>query len=92
MNNLAKKIYPLDDCQKELFDLLLKRLEVVLKVGVAKKKNRVPALDKKRWNQVLESIAQLAREKELSKTLIKNFWEKIHTVALELEEDIDVPN
>ncbi len=68
--------------------LLAERMRVVTKVGEYKKKNNIPALDQKRWDQVLTNKKTLAKQAGLSEQLIEDIYNRIHDHALEMEENV----
>lgn len=83
LENFRKKIDLVDQL---LINSLKKRFELVKKIGRLKKEIGLPALDKKRWQEVLRSRIKKASELGLSKKLIKKIYEIIHDYALEIEE------
>jgi len=53
----------IDEIDVQIIDLLAKRFEVVKKVGEYKKERNIPPLQPERWQQVLQTRKNLAKEK-----------------------------
>lgn len=75
----------IDLVDEKIIILLKQRMLIVKKVGLWKKQNNVPALDGKRWNEVLRSKMLLAKKLGLKVDMIKDVYEIIHKYALEIE-------
>ena len=85
----------LDDLRDSLLNLdksicfvLAERFRVVKRIGRYKYILRVAPLDQTRWNQVLESKAQVAEDLGISVSLIKDIYNAIHEVSLNIEHEI----
>ena len=76
----------IDEIDAQIIDLLAKRFEVVKKVGEYKKERNIPPLQPERWQQVLQTRKNLAKEKWLNPELIGQIWDLIHQEALRLEK------
>lgn len=68
----------IDSIDRSIVNLLAERMEVVSKVGEFKKKNKLPARDNSRWQQVIQS----------KNGYLKKIWEIIHDEALKVEKQI----
>jgi len=78
----------IDEIDKKILKLIAERFEVVKKVWKYKKENSMPALQKNRWNQVLDNRLELARKLSLDENMIKDIWNRIHEQALDNENKI----
>ncbi len=76
----------IDTVDEQIIALLAKRMEVVKKVGVYKKEREIPPLDPKRWQEVLTTKRQIAKELNLSADLVEDIYERIHKEALLIEQ------
>lgn len=83
MEELRKEI---DECDKTIVNALIKRFEVVKKIGEYKKKNNLPIVDKSREKKVYEKIENLSSGK-ISFEILKNIYSVIIQSAVNLEED-----
>lgn len=82
---LRKKIDRIDN---KLIKLLMKRNEAVRVVGIYKKENNIPTLDKKRWNKVLKNRLESAKKLGLSEDFVEKVWNLIHKEALRIEGEV----
>ncbi len=73
---------------KSICHVLSERFRVVKRIGCYKFKLKVPPLDQTRWNQVLETKAQVAESLGISITLMKDIYNSIHQVSLNIEHEI----
>lgn len=87
-NVLPKLREQIDAIDNSIIDLLAKRQTIVQEIGKWKKVNNVPALDDKRWREVLTSKKQLAKSHGLSETLVEEIYNLIHKHSLGLEEQV----
>jgi chorismate mutase len=68
--------------------VLAERMHLVDLVGQLKADNQMPALDPKRWEEVLETRAEFAATLNLSTELVTEIFEVIHKHALVREQVI----
>lgn len=87
-NNLVEYRKQIDIIDGEIIKLLGERMGIVKKVGIHKKKENVPPLDSKRWNEVLNAMIKQGAHHGLSKKLITDIYEAIHAEALQIEKTI----
>lgn len=59
LNDFRKSI---DEIDKEILNLILKRLDICRKIGKFKRENNMPVEDRKREEEILERIKKLAGE------------------------------
>lgn len=78
----------IDSLDRQLIVLLAKRLDIVQKVGKYKKENNMPALQSGRWQEVLDSKKNIAKEYWLSSDFVEKIWNDIHDEALLIEDRI----
>lgn len=88
--------YSLEDLRNSLLNLdkslcfiLAERFCVVKKIGIYKDQLNVPPLDPKRWQQVLDNKVKTAGKVNLSTSLVKNIFNSIHEVSLDIERRIE---
>jgi len=79
LNNLRDQI---DELDEQLFDTLVKRFSLVGQVKQLKKDNSLPALDKKRWQEIRNEIARKSEQAGLNSEGITEIYEAIHKYAL----------
>lgn len=78
MKNIKDLRKEIDKIDSSIVTLLVKRMEMVKKIGQLKKKKNIPALDQSRWNEVIKT----------KKGFIKKIWEIIHDEALKIEKSV----
>ena len=76
-DKLEKWRKKIDFVDEKILALLAKRMSIVSKIGKLKKKQKVSALDKSRWEQVLKSSLKKGETLGLSKDLIKALFSLI---------------
>jgi len=80
----------IDSLDAALIKIIGERERVVKKVGIYKAENHVPALQKDRFQQVLEKAVAAGVKEGLSQVCIEEVMNAIHKESLRIEqEDID---
>jgi len=80
----------IDSLDAALIKILGERERVVKKVGIYKAENHVPALQKDRFQQVLEKAVAAGEKEGLSKVCVEEIMNAIHKESLRIEqEDIE---
>ncbi len=85
LKDLRNSLLNLD---KSLCLVLAERFCIVKRVGRYKKKINVPPLDTDRWNRLLQNKAEMAESLEISVSLVKDIFNAIHQVSLDIEHEI----
>lgn len=85
LENLRQQIDFLDE---QLLEILAKRMAIVKEVGIYKKTNGIPPLDKNRWKEVLRRKIIKANILNLSTSFVLEIYDVIHEQALEIEKNI----
>jgi len=88
MNPLTQFREQIDTIDAEIIHLLSQRFDVIKEVWVYKKQNNILPLQPGRWQEVLESKKQLAREYGMNEEFVVDVWNRIHEYALEIEKEI----
>lgn len=74
--------HDIDSIDKDLFELLGKRMKVVKSIGRYKKKNNISILQTSRWNEILNKTIQQGREKGLSDGFVTQILTAIHQESI----------
>ena len=74
----------IDTIDREVFQLLIDRLEAVTAIGEVKKQEGLPILDQSRENAIYKKIESLFSEKEA--TFLKNIYQSIITESKKAEK------
>lgn len=86
MQQLQNYRNQIDEIDAQIIELLAKRFEVVKKVWEYKKIHNLPPLQPERWQQVLSSKKELAKQYWINPEFIEKIWNNIHEYALEIEK------
>lgn len=81
IQTIRKKIDAID---REVFQLLIDRLEAVTAIGEVKKQEGLPILDQSRENAIYEKIDSLFSDKEA--TFLKKVYQSIITESKKAEQ------
>ena len=78
----------IDDLDIELIDVLKRRMELVEKIGVHKKENKVTILQNNRWAEMLTKRTKYGKENGLSEVFIQQLLKAIHQESIEKQNSI----
>ena len=87
MEKLKKLRDEIDEIDKQIVELIEKRMKASVKVGEVKKENNIPIFDAKRENEVIEKKIELLKNKEFSNLIITIFNDIMSTSKL-LQKDL----
>ena len=72
----------IDSIDKDLFELLGKRMQTAQSIGKYKKKNNISILQTSRWNEILNKTIELGRERGLSDGFVTQILTAIHQESI----------
>ena len=78
----------IDDVDKEILDIISKRVELVKKIGEFKKEQDLTTFQVDRWNEVFKSRMDWAKEKDLEKDFIEDLYKVIHLGSINVQNKI----
>ena len=78
----------IDILDEQLLDLIRKRMEIADNIGKLKKQKNISVLQNKRWNEIIERMKILGKERNLSEELILRIFKAIHQESIDRQEDI----
>ena len=78
----------IDDLDIELIDVLKRRMELVEKIGIHKKENKVTILQNKRWAEMLVKRSKYGKENGLSEVFIQQLLKAIHQESIDKQNSI----
>ena len=78
----------IDDLDIELIDVLKRRMELVEKIGIHKKENKVTILQNKRWAEMLVKRIQYGKKNGLSEVFIQQLLKAIHQESIDKQNSI----
>lgn len=83
LEDWRKRIDALDE---KILTLLAKRMNIANRIGKIKKDQKISALDKNRWEQVLKSNLKKGEKLGLSQEFLNNLLNLIHRYSLEVQK------
>jgi chorismate mutase len=78
----------IDRADRELVQILSRRMKVVRRIGVLKKKYSQPVLQSVRFSEILKSRAKAAKKKGLSQDFALRLLKLIHNEAVQIQKKI----
>lgn len=80
----------IDSVDQQLLALFSQRQRLVEKVGAVKRRESLPPLQPARWQEVLHSRQESAKELHLRSEFVHDIWSRIHEEALRIEEEMRI--
>ena len=78
----------IDHVDKELFEIIAQRMDIVDQMGHYKKKNNVTVFQKNRWQQISESRSKWAEDLGLNPEFMWDLFKLIHDASIRRQEYI----
>lgn len=78
----------IDEVDRDLLEVLSRRMSLVEKAGVYKKQNNVAIFQMERWKKVFETRQQWAEALQINQEFIKELFNLIHTESIKKQEEI----
>ena len=85
--SLEKYRSAIDELDSLLISTLVDRMKIVKKVGEYKKIHNVPIVDTKRFDEILRSKAENAKQYGVSEKFIIELFSLIHTESVNIQEN-----
>jgi len=79
LDNFRKQVHTLDS---ELFDILMKRMQISEEIGRFKKEHNITILQEEHWKKLLESRLQMAKTLNLSNDFVRSILDAIHLESI----------
>jgi len=79
LDNFRKQVHVLDT---ELFDLLMKRMQISEEIGRFKKEHNITILQEEHWKKLLDSRLQMAKSLHLSDDFVRSILDAIHLESI----------
>lgn len=87
-NELARLRDIIDEIDMELISGLLKRHEIIEKIGGYKKENNVAVFQLERWKEILQTRTAWASEKGLSISFIEKICQLLHEESIRIQTEL----
>ena len=75
----------IDQIDSKIVTLLAKRMSISKEIGVYKKEHNMPVLQSKRYGDIIEGRAKLAKELDLSPEFVTAIMESIHRESVDVQ-------
>ena len=85
LNELREHI---DNVDKEIIDVLAKRIDLVEKIGEFKKEQELTSFQVERWNEITKSRINWAKDKNLDENFIKDLYKLIHLASINAQNKV----
>lgn len=79
---LSKLRTQIDETDLKILDIIGKRMKIVEEVGALKRDKNVAILQTRRWQEILETMLTVGKEKELSEDFILRLFQAIHQESI----------
>ena len=88
-NHLLNEIREnIDEVDKEIIDIISKRINLVEKIGEFKKEQDLTTFQVDRWNEIFKSRLKWAMDKGLDKDFIEDLYKVIHLGSINVQNKI----
>ena len=87
--NLEKLRLEIDSIDQKLLSLLADRMKIAKNIGEIKKQNNVTVLQSNRWNDILESTINKAKNLNLNDEFVKSYMEAIHIESIRIQNIVE---
>jgi chorismate mutase len=88
-NHLLNELRELiDNVDKEIIDIISKRIDLVEKIGEFKKEQDLTTFQVDRWNDIFKSRIKWAKDKDLDKDFIEDLYKVIHLGSINAQNKI----
>lgn len=78
----------IDHIDKELFEIVSQRMDIVEQIGLYKKQNNVTVFQKDRWKEIYETRRQWAAKLNLNPEFMSELFKLIHDASIRRQEYI----
>lgn len=78
----------IDELDKELIQILVKRMEIVQEVAITKKRDKKEIIQKNRWQELLATRSSWGEDFGLPAEDIKSIFECIHDMSVNRQKEI----
>lgn len=87
--NLENLRLEIDLIDQKLLSLLADRMKIAKNIGEIKKQNNVTVLQSNRWNDILESTINKAKNLNLNDEFVKSYMEAIHIESIRIQNIVE---
>ena len=88
MEEIEKLRSCLDEIDRELLGLLIKRMKIVRRVASIKKRHNMSILDEKREEEVYANVTRIASKQDLDSYQIKSIFHEILLLSKRVQNEV----
>lgn len=88
LNKLEELRDTIDSIDKDLLNLIAKRMEIAKEIGQYKKDNNITILQSGRWQEIVEQSVNEGKKKGLSQEFVENYLQSIHGESIRIQNEI----
>ena len=85
MKDLSSLRAEIDHLDKQLWEIIAQRMDIVREIGEWKHTHGEPVLQSNRYQQVLDQCLQCAREKGISEDTVREVMEALHKESVRVQ-------
>jgi len=87
-NELSELRKIIDEIDEELIDAILKREDVIKRIGKFKKNHSITVFQLERWQEILRTRAQWADERGISRNHVEKLCQLLHEESIRIQNSI----
>lgn len=88
MKEIRRLRSKLDEIDMEILELLMERMDIVKRIGLIKKRQNLPIIDKNREEEVYNNAAEFALKHDLDNIQIKSIFREIMLLSKKVQNDV----
>ena len=88
ITHLEELRHQIDHVDKELYEIIAQRMDIVEEIGQYKKRNNVTVFQKNRWKEISDSRRQWAEKLNLNPDFMAELFKVIHDASIKRQETI----
>jgi chorismate mutase len=88
ITHLEELRHQIDHVDKELYEIIAQRMDIVEEIGQYKKRNNVTVFQKNRWKEISDSRRQWAEKLNLNPDFMAELFKVIHDASIKRQEAI----
>lgn len=78
----------IDQCDKELIETIVRRMEIASEIGEFKKEHNLTVLQSERYNDIVNTLSARGESQGISRQCIQTIFEAIHTESIRRQLEI----
>lgn len=88
LNKMEELRDMIDSIDKDLLNLIAKRMEVAKEIGQYKRDNNITILQSNRWQDVVQNSVEEGKKKGLSQDFVETYLQSIHGESIRIQNEV----